>query len=151
MKLTSGLTRYINSCTSPINQQVLSLRILPEQDMLLAGKRDNLTDNFQFYKDEKPALERPDKKKDDINLASKSSDIDMRSGRTPQARLLKSESSLFLKEVRFHDQELAVDTHIYNINYNYTRLQNNKFFYSFMINSTMDQAKAMQTSFYLNH
>ncbi len=55
----------------------------------------------------------------------------MLSGRTPQAGLLGSESSSFLREVRFSDQELAAGIPMFNIKYNYLGFQNDNPFYPF--------------------
>ncbi len=50
---------------------------------------------------------------------------------TPQTRLLGSESSSFLREIRFSDQEFAADTLISNFKYNHPEFQNNNPFYPF--------------------
>ncbi len=52
-------------------------------------------------------------------------------GRTPQAGLLGSESSLSLREVWFSDQEFTADTPVCNIKYNHPGFKNNKPFYPF--------------------
>ena len=58
--------------------------------MPMAGKNNNLLNDFGSHKDEKPALEGADIEEDNIDLASKSLDtgsraIDMLLKRTPQA------------------------------------------------------------------
>ncbi len=51
--------------------------------------------------------------------------------RTPQAGLLRSESSSLLREVRFSDQEFASGTPVSNIKYNHFEFQNDNPFYPF--------------------
>ena len=53
------------------------------------------------------------------------------SGHTPQSRLFKSESSSFLRKVRFSNQEFATSTLISNMKYNHPKFQNNNPFYLF--------------------
>ena len=60
MKSTSGLTRHMNTCTSQTYQQVLTLRMQPEQNMPMAGEDNNSSDNYRSHKDEEPALNAPD-------------------------------------------------------------------------------------------
>lgn len=96
MRSTSKLTRYMNTYIRPINQLVLRRRIQPEQYILIAGENDNLSENFEFHKDEKPALGEPDIEEDDLDLTSKSSDTKSRTGNmllecTLQAGLPRSE------------------------------------------------------------
>ncbi len=108
----------------------------PEQNTPIPGKDDNTSGNFGLYEDEKSTLEEQDIKADYRNLVSESSDIgsharDGLSRHTPQARLLGSESSSSLREVRFSDQEFAASTPIFNIKYNHPGFQNNNPFYLF--------------------
>lgn len=92
--------------------------------MLIVREDDNLSDNFRSHKDQKPALKELDIEKNNIDLVSKSLDTeslakDMLSDRVSQDRLLKSELSPALKEVRFNDLKFAVSILISNIKYNH--------------------------------
>ncbi len=87
----------MNTCTS---QQILSICIQPKQDTPILGEDDNVSGNLGPYKDEQFIPEEQDIEGDHRNLIGESSDTESRakeglSGRTPQARLLGSESSSF--------------------------------------------------------
>ena len=76
-------------------------------------------------------------------MVGKSSDTKSRvkeglSRYTPQKRLLVSESSLSLKEIRYSEQEFPADKLISNIQYHYLSSQNNNLFYLF--NDQVDYA-----------
>ena len=62
-------------------------------------------------------------KKDHRNLVGKSSDTGScaRVRRTPQDKLLKSELSLSLRDIRFSKQEFPADTLVSHIKYDYPR------------------------------
>lgn len=96
----------------------------PEQDMPMARKNNNWSDNFGPHEDKKSALEKSDINENDIYLVSESLDIesctrDMLSGRTSQDGLLGSKSLSFLREIRFSNQRFVTGTLISNIKYNY--------------------------------
>ncbi len=103
MKWMHKLTRHMNTCTS---QQVLPIRMQPKQDTLIPGEDENISDNFGLHEDEESILEEQDIEGDHRYSVGKSSDTGSHArdgllGRTPQDRLLASESSSSLREVRF--------------------------------------------------
>ena len=61
-------------------------------------------------------------------------------GHTPQSRFFASESSLFLREVRFSEQKFSAKKSISDIKYHYSSSQNNNPFYLF--NDQLDYALA---------
>ena len=112
----------------------------PKHDMPMPGEDDNTSDNFGPYKNKKSTLEVQDIERDYRDLVDKSSDTGSRAraGHTPQDGLLESESSLFLREVRFSEQEFLTSTPPYLTSNIITR--NHKmiiFFISFIISWTM--------------
>ena len=133
MKLTRGLTKQRNICTS---QQVFPIYMQPKQNMLILGKDDNASENFGSHEDEKSILEEQDIERDNINLVNKSSDIGtcVRNGLfrcTPQDRLLISKSSSSLREARFNEQEFPADKPILDIKYYHPSSQNDNLFHLF--------------------
>lgn len=108
MKLTSGLTRHINAYTSQIIQQVLPIHMQLKQDMPMPGKDSNVSDNIRPYKDEEFRPEAQNIEKDYKDLVGKILDTGSRakdslSDSTPQNRLLGSELSSSLREIRFSE------------------------------------------------
>ncbi len=123
MKSTHGLTKHKNIYTS---HQVFSIYIQSKQNTPIPGENDNISGNFEPYKNEKSTLEEQDIKRDHRNLVGKSSVTESHvrddlSGCIPQTRLIGSESSSSLKEIRFSDQEFATSIPVSNIKYNYLR------------------------------
>ncbi len=105
MKSTHGLARHMNTCSS---QQVLLLRMQPEQDTPILGEEDNTSGNLGPHDDEESTLAEQNIEGAHKNLVGESSDTESRakdglSGRTLQAGLLGSELSSSLREVRFSD------------------------------------------------
>ncbi len=132
MKLTYGLTRHMNTCTS---QQDLSI-CMHKQDTPIPRENDNASGNFGPHEDEESTLKEQDIEEDHRNLVGKSSDTesytsDDLSRHTPQAGLLGSESSSSLREVRFSDQKFAAGTPVSNIKYNHPGFQNDNPFLPF--------------------
>ncbi len=123
----------MNTYTS---QQVLPLRMQPKQDTPILGEDDNVSGNLEPHEDEESTLTEQDIERDHRNLVGESSDIGSRAkngllGRTPQAELFGSDSSLSLREVRFSDQEFAASTPVSNIKYNHPGFQNDNLFHPF--------------------
>ncbi len=90
-------------------------------------------------------MEEQDIEGDHRNLVGKRSDTrshtrDCLSGRTPQNGLLVSESSSFLREVRFSEQEFPTGIPVSNIKYHHPGFQNNNLFHSF--NNQLDYVLA---------
>ncbi len=103
----------------------------------------NTSDNFGLYEDEESIIEEQDIKGDHSNLVGESSDTgsharDGLSGRTPQDRLLASESSSPLKEIRFSEQEFPAGIPVSDIKYHHLSSQNNNLFHLF--NDRLDYA-----------
>ena len=105
----------------------------PKQNMPMPRKNNNALDNFGPYKNEGPRPEAQDIEGDYRDLVGKSSDTRsrVRAGRTPQNRLLGSESSSSLREVRFSEQEFLTGTPVSNIKYDPPVSQNDNLFYLF--------------------
>ena len=108
IKLISGSTRYINTCTSQIIQQGLLICMQPEEDMPMLRKDDNASVYFEPHKSEEYTLNEQDIERDHRDSMGKSSNTrsfarDNLSGRICQDGLLASKSSLFLREVRFSE------------------------------------------------
>lgn len=85
---------------------------------------NNLLNNFGYYENEKPALEKPNIEEDNIDQTKKSLDTknhvkNLLSRCTTQDGLLRSELLSSLKEVRFIDQKFATGIPISNIKYIY--------------------------------
>lgn len=104
----------------------------------MAGKDDNLFNNFGPYKDGWLALKRSNIEEDDINLVSKSSDTesysrDMLLGCIPQNGLLESKLLSSLKEIRLKDLEFVICISIFNIKQNHLRFKLINFFIFFII------------------
>ncbi len=101
MKLTSGLTRHLNACIS------LLLCIQLDRNTPMLAEDNDVSDHFMHYKKEEYPLgnEGQEIKEDQRDLVGQGSDNkslrDMLPGRTPQVGLLGSESSSFLREIRF--------------------------------------------------
>ena len=85
----------------------------------MPGKDDNVSDNFGLYKNEEFIPEAQDIKGDYRDLVGKSPDIGSRARarRTSQDRLLRSESSSSLREVRFSEQKFPASIPVSNIKY----------------------------------
>ena len=107
--------------------------IQPKEDMLILGEDDNALDNFGPYKNEESTPVAQNIKGDHRNLVGKSSDTGScaRAGRTLQDGLLGNESSSFLREVRFSEQEFSADIPVFNIKYDHPGSQNDNLFYPF--------------------
>ena len=140
MKSTYKLTNNINTCTS---QQVFSIHMQPEQDMLILGEDNNVSENFGPHKDDKS--EEQDIEGDHRNLVGKRSDIESHVkdgllGRTPQDGLLANKLSASLKEVRFSKQEFLTSKPVSDIKYPHFASQNNNPFYP--LNDQLDYALA---------
>ncbi len=115
----------------------------PKQDILIPGEGDNVSGNFEPHEDEESILEEQEIERDHRNLVGKSSDTGShaRDGllrRTLQARLLRNESSLSLREFRFSNQKFATSIPISNIKYIILYSKMITFFIPFMISSTID-------------
>ncbi len=133
IKLTHGLTKHMNTCTS---QQVFPIYMQLKQDTLIPREDDNALGNFRLNENEKSPLEEQDIERDHKNLVSERSDIgscarDSLSKHTPQARLRGSELSSSLIKVGFSDQKFVVGKPVPNIKYNYPKFQNDNPFYPF--------------------
>ncbi len=97
---------------------------------------NNTSDHFIYHKEEEYPLgnERQEIRENQRNLGQSSDNESLKNilpRYTPQAGLLRSQSSSSLWEVRFIDQEFAVGTPVFNIKYNHLSLQNNNPFYPF--------------------
>ncbi len=147
MKSIHRVIRHMNICTS---QQVIPLLMQPKQDTPILGEDDNTSGNLGPHEDEESTLVEQDIERNYRNLVGKSSDTgshtrDGLSRRTPQARLLGSESSSSLREVRFSDQEFATGTSVSNINIITLDSKTINFFIIFMISLTMDKPNILQS------
>ena len=136
MILTSGLTKHRNVCKSQFIQQVLPIYILFEQDTPMAGKDDDVSENFGLYKDEESILKEQEMEGDQRDLVGKSLNIgscaiDGLSGHIPQVGVLVCELSSSLREVRLNKQEFLAGKPESNIKYHYPGSQNNDHFYLF--------------------
>ena len=128
-----------------MNQQVFPIYMQLKQNTLISGEDDNASENFGPHEDEKSTLEEQDIERDHTYLINKSLDIRCcaRDGlleRTPQDGLLASESSSFLKKVRFSKQEFLVGKLVSDIKYYHLGSQNDNLFHSF--NDQLDYALA---------
>ena len=103
LKSISGLTRHMNAFKSQIIQQVFLIHMILKEDMPMPGENNKPSDNFGPYQEKEFTPEAQDTEKDHRDVLGKSSDTKSHTkvGQTPQNRLLRSESSLSLKEVRF--------------------------------------------------
>ena len=101
--------------------------------MSIFGEDDNASDNFGSYKNEDSIPKTQDIKRDHRDLVGKSSDTESRArvGHTPQNRLLGSELSSSLREVKFSEQEFLTSTPVSNIKYDHPGSQNDNLFYPF--------------------
>lgn len=104
--------------------------------MPVVKEGDNLLDHFGSHINKKLTIKGSDIKDNDINLISKSLDIENRAkdillGYIFQNRLFESELLSFLKEVQFIDQEFVISILVSNIKYNYPKSQNDNLFYLF--------------------
>lgn len=84
----------------------------------------NKFENFGLHEIEKSILEEQDVEGDHKNVAGKNSDTescakDGLSGCTPQDELLANKSSLFLREIRFSEQEFPAGKTVSDIKYHY--------------------------------
>ena len=100
VKSTHGLASHMNMCAS---QQGLPIYMQPKQNTPIPGEDNNISENFGSHEDDKS--EEQDIEVDHWNLVGKSSDTvshvrDCLSSLTPQDRLLSSQSSASLREVR---------------------------------------------------
>ena len=108
----------------------------PKQNTLILKEDNNASENFGPHEDEESTLEEQDIKGDHTNLVGKSFDTGSRTGdgllgRTSQNKLLTSESSSFLREVRFSEQEFLVGKPVSDIKYYHSGFQNNIPFHPF--------------------
>ena len=119
MKSTSGLTRHLNAYTS------LPLHILPNRNSPMLAENDDASDYFMHQEEEEYPLgnKKQNVKKDYRDLVGESSDNKrvkkMLLGHTLQDRLLESELSSSLREMRFSEQEFPAYTPISDIKYNH--------------------------------
>ena len=109
-----------------IIQQVVPIHRQPNQNTPIPGEDENISENVGLYEDEESTLEEQNIEVDHRNFRSES--LDTRSyakdgllGRISQAELFGSESSSFLRKVRFCDQKFATSTFVSNIKYNHPR------------------------------
>lgn len=104
--------------------------------MSILGEDNNIPENFAPYEDEEFILKEQDIETDYKNSRSKSLDTGshIKNGWSKlilQAELLKCELSSSLIEFRLNDQEIVVNTLIFNIKYNHSRFPNDNFFHLF--------------------
>ncbi len=105
--------------------------------MPMLAEDDDTSDHLMYHKKDKYPLGNKEKeiRENQRDLVGQSSDNeslrDMLPRHTPQAGLLRSESSSFLREVKFCDQEFAAGTPVSNIKYDHPGFQNNNLFYPF--------------------
>ena len=123
----------MNVYMNQIIQQVFPTHIQLKQDVPMSRIDDNISDNFRPYKDKKSLSKAQAIEENHKNLVEKSLDtgIHAKTKRISQDRLLGSESSLFLREIRFSKEEFPTGTPVSNIKFNYPRLQNDNLFYPF--------------------
>lgn len=136
MKLTSGLIKQLNICTS------LPPRIQPNRNSLMLAENDNALTYFIHHKEEKYPMNNKgqDIEEDQRDLISKSSDNKSVKNilliRISQDELLGSELSLSLRKFRFNEKEFPTRTPISDIKYNHPRSQKNNPFY--LLNYQLD-------------
>lgn len=142
MKLIYRLIKYMNTC---ISQQVFSIHMQPKYEHIpiLLRDNENISKNFWPHEYKEFSLKEQDIEEDHWNFVAKSSDIrscakDNFSGYTLQAGLLRNKLSLFLKKVRYSDQEFAVGISISNTNIIILDSKTIILFILFIINLTMD-------------
>lgn len=98
----------------------------PKQNTPILQEDDNISSNLGPYEDEKSILKEQDIEEDHRYLVSKSPDIrsyirNCLSGRTSEVGLLRSKSSLSLREIRLNNQEFIAGTPVSNMKYNHLR------------------------------
>lgn len=116
-----------------------------DQDIPLPREDDNTSDNYGLHLDEKSTLGKQDIKKYHKNEVSKSLDTrccvkDGLLRHTPQNELLASKLSLFLRKIRFSEQEFFTSIPLLDIKYYYLSSQNDNFFYLF--NNQLDYTQS---------
>lgn len=120
-------------CTS---QLVFSICMQPEKDTSIPQKDDNISENFGRHEDDKSTLEEQNIKGDYRIMVGKSSHMRSRVKNgllecTPLNGLLASESSAFLREIKFSEQEFFTDKLLSDIKYFYPGSQKDNPFYLF--------------------
>ena len=145
MKLTHRLTRHMNTYMS---QQVLLIRMERKQpeDTSISEEDDNASENFWPHEDDESILEEQDIENHERNLVGKRLDTgnharDSLLGRTPQDGLFASESSSFLREIRFSKHEFPAGKAVSDIKYHHPGSLNNNLFHPF--NNQLDYALAI--------
>lgn len=107
-----------------------------KQEMPILKEDDNALNNFRHHKKKEYTLKKQDIENNQIDLIGKILDTrnyakDILPEYICQNGLLKSESSSFLRKIKFREQEFSLGIPVSNIKYPHLRLQNKNPFYLF--------------------
>lgn len=107
MKLTNGLTKYMNAyITQIIQQDLLAYMQQLKQNILISKEDDKVSDYFGYHEEEEDIIEKKDIEDDLIDLVRETLDTgnyakEILSERTLQDGLFKSKLLSSFREVRF--------------------------------------------------